>query len=216
MEPGTSETPSKRERRETLAGLERERAARERRWMLITWGSLATALVLIVGSISYSLWRESQDNVSPDTGGVKSFEVEADHVVKPVSYEESPPVGGPHNPIWLNCGAYDKEVPNENAVHSMEHGAVWLTYDPALSDSDVKKLQDKLPPDYAILSPFPGLEDPVVASAWGRQLRASGVDDSRLDDFLSEFVQGAQAPEPGASCSGGSDGTLPLDAAENG
>ena len=212
MEPDAS----KHNRRQTLAGIERQRAAKERRWVVITWGSLALALVLIVGSISYTLWREASTPVAADTDGVKSFEVEADHVVAEVTYEESPPVGGPHNPVWLNCGTYDNEVPNENAVHSMEHGAVWLTYDPSLSDADVSKLRELMPPDYAILSPYPGLEDPVVASAWGRQLRATGVEDSRLEDFLGEYVQGSQAPEPGASCSGGSDGTLPLDAAESG
>lgn len=83
MEPGTGGTPSKRDRRETLARVERQRAARERRWVLTTWRGLATALLLIVGGASYSLRRQSKETVSAETGGVKNFEVEADRGVDP-------------------------------------------------------------------------------------------------------------------------------------
>ena len=50
------------------------------------------------------------------------------HVTGPVTYSVTPPVGGDHNAIWMNCGVYSQQVPTERAVHNMEHGAVWITY----------------------------------------------------------------------------------------
>jgi hypothetical protein len=58
-----------------------------------------------------------------------------------------------------------------------------------------------------VLSPYPGLPAPVVASAWGKQLKLTGADDPRLAAFIREYRQGPQTPEPGAACTGGLDPT---------
>jgi hypothetical protein len=126
------------------------------------------------------------------------------HTDGPVAYDPVPPVGGDHSPDLLNCGIYDHPVPNENAVHSLEHGAVWITYDPALSASKVEKLRQLVRGhDHLILSPYAGLQAPVVASGWGVQLALKGVDDPRLPLFIQRYVNGQQAPEPGSPCTGG-------------
>lgn len=178
--------------------------------------ALGCALVLGVAACAQSSEDDEGSSAARDAElvDVAEYEVEADHVITEVKYEQVPPVGGPHNPLWLNCGIYDDLVPSENAVHSIEHGAVWITYDPALPDEQVELLKTQLPSTYVVLSPFEGLEAPVVASAWGRQLALEGVEDPRLGSFIKEYRQGGVAPEIGASCSGASDGTLPLDAIE--
>ena len=58
---------------------------------------------------------------------------------------------------------------------------------------------------YVVMSPFEGLESPVVASAWGIQLSLDSADDERLQAFLAKYVEGEQTPEPGAPCTGGID-----------
>ena len=50
------------------------------------------------------------------------------HTTKPVQYPQNPPVGGDHSAQYLTCGVYTSPVPNENGVHDLEHGAVWITY----------------------------------------------------------------------------------------
>jgi hypothetical protein len=111
-------------------------------------------------------------------------------------------VGGPHDPVWLECGVYDQPVRNENAVHDLEHGAVWIAYDAGLDAADVRALARRLPQN-GILSPYPGLPAPVVVTVWGRQLRLTSAHDDRLPLFIATFGHSETAPEPTASCAGG-------------
>jgi hypothetical protein len=125
------------------------------------------------------------------------------HTTEPVVYAETPPVGGAHDPTPQTCGAYDAPVRNENAVHALEHGAVWITYDPTLPSSAVDQLRQLVRGhDHALLSPYPGLPTPVVASAWGLQLQVQDAGDERIARFLKQYEQGPQTPEPGAACDG--------------
>jgi hypothetical protein len=119
-----------------------------------------------------------------------------------IAYDQVPPIGGPHDPEWLACGVFDEPVRDENAVHDLEHGTVWITYDPALDEADVAALAAVLPDD-GIVSPYPDLPAPVVITVWGAQLRLTGPDDPRLPLFLDEYGDGSTAPEAMASCEGG-------------
>jgi hypothetical protein len=113
-----------------------------------------------------------------------------------------PPVGGDHDPRFQNCGIYTQPVDTGPAVHSMEHGAVWLTYRPDLPAEDVTVLQEMVRGmSYMLLSPYPDLKSDVVATAWGVQLEPDSVSDERLEQFVDRYRGGG--PEPGAPCSGG-------------
>lgn len=130
------------------------------------------------------------------------------HTDGPVEYDQNPPVGGMHSPVLQNCEFYSEPVGNEHAVHSLEHGAVWITYNPDLPAADIAKLEAMAEGhDHLLISPYEGLPAPVVASAWGVQLQLDGVDDPYLPLFISYYEQGPQTPEPGAPCSGGTDAT---------
>ncbi len=167
----------------------------------------AAVIAILVGIVVTSA-TPPVDPAAIEIDGLETFDaIEALHVQSAVEYEMSPPAGGPHNPTWLNCGIYEEEVPNEYAVHSLEHGAVWVTYDPELvSGADLDALRDAMPRSYIVLSPFPGLQAPVVASAWGVQVALDGVDDPRLSQFIVKYRQSLDAPEPGALCSQALDG----------
>lgn len=128
-----------------------------------------------------------------------------DHVDGSVEYDFAPPVGGDHAQVWLNCGVYPVAVPNENAVHTLEHGVVWFAYRPNLEQSEIDKLVAlyETEPNRVIVSPYPDLESPITAVAWERSLAVDSADDPRLAEFLAKYVNGAAAPEPSASCEGG-------------
>ncbi len=142
--------------------------------------------------------------VAVDMSAVKVYELPAPvHVETPVSYTQNPPVGGDHNPGWQNCGFYPEAIQNETAVHSMEHGAVWIAYRPDLASSEVDTLQSLTTNEpYLLISEFAGLTSPVVLTAWGHQLALESVTDPRFAVFVTTYQQGAQTLEPGAPCTG--------------
>lgn len=131
-----------------------------------------------------------------------------DHVESPNS--ELPPVGGIHHNLFQNCGIYRSPIESEKAIHSLEHGAVWITYEPDLPTAEIAYLQEKIRgQDYFLLSPYPGQRSPIVLTAWGVQLEIGSVDDERLDQFLARYLLGPNTPERGASCKGGFGKPLP-------
>ena len=114
-----------------------------------------------------------------------------------------PPSGGDHAPIWLNCGFYSTPQPTENAVHDLEHGAVWIAYGPSTSAADravIKKLAAK---DHVVATPLDGMAAPIVLVAWERRLDLDSINDERAAKFVAEFSTGETAPEQGAPCTGG-------------
>ncbi len=127
-----------------------------------------------------------------------------DHVDN-ATYDVVPPSGGDHNAIWLNCGLYDIEVPDDNAVHTLEHGVVWVAHDPDLAADQMAALRELFDAnaDRMIVSPVTGLDSAVVVVAWERRLELDDATDPRLAAFVDTFTNGAQAPEPRAACEGG-------------
>ncbi|CAN5418127.1 hypothetical protein BH11ACT8_BH11ACT8_27950 [soil metagenome] len=141
-----------------------------------------------------------------DLAAVEEYDEKAlarDHVTTHVDYPQSPPVGGRHFRFWADCGVYEEPLPDEVAVHDLEHGTVWFAYDPdSLDAAELVTLAAALPQN-GIMSPYDGLDAPVVLTVWGRRLSLTGVDDPRLALFLDAYAGGPTAPEPLASCAGG-------------
>jgi hypothetical protein len=134
---------------------------------------------------------------------VQQYDVgEVVHTEDQVDYAQSPPVGGDHANEWLQCGVYDEPVREENLVHALEHGTVWVTYRPGLPAADVDALAAALPAK-GVLSPYAEQSAPVVVTVWNTQLRLAGADDPRLADFVATYGDGGTSPEPFASCEGG-------------
>lgn len=124
----------------------------------------------------------------------------ANHVPGNVEYAEAPPMGGDHDAAPLVCGTYDEPVREENAVHSLEHGAIWVTYDPEQVDETAIRRFELALSDKAIISPYDDLPAPVVVTAWNRQLQLSGWDDGGFHDFVAEYRDGHTSPEPNVPC----------------
>ncbi len=167
-------------------------------WWIGGGAVLALGVVLVVIS-------SGPPEPAVEPAGVQTIEVaSASHVETPVAYEQTPPVGGNHNPAWQNCGFYSEPIGTEFGVHSLEHGAVWITYDPGLEEDQVEELRTLAEENsYVLVSPYEGLASPVVASAWGHQVELEGAGDENLQSFVEAYQQGPQTPEPGAPCSGG-------------
>ncbi|WP_330241611.1 DUF3105 domain-containing protein [Streptomyces sp. NBC_00525] len=200
-------------RRAKLEEARRQERARERRARILTIGASVLAVVGLVAGGGYLMnAADEQDKeeaavVASDVDGEKSWDkLTQNHVEKTVDYPMNPPVGGDHNPVWMNCNGdvYTEAIPKENAVHSLEHGAVWVTYTGKAKPADVKKLNERVASTpYSLMSPIEDQAAPLMLSAWGKQLTVKSADDPRVAQFFTKYVQGAQTPEPGAACTGG-------------
>lgn len=193
-QPSRSKSAQQRELR-----LRKERQRKIRTYIIVGVLVVAVAAALVIAFLAD---RETVE-------GVEEFgDLSRDHTEEPVEYEQSPPVGGAHSATPLTCGVHPDAVTDENAVHSLEHGAVWITYQPDLDEQDVTSLnalvlsQDDTTQRHLILSPYDGQPEPVMLTAWGRQLVADGVDDPRVQEFIDQYVLGRQAPETGSPCVG--------------
>ena len=200
-------------RQEKVAELKRQqaRAKRNRTIGIVTASVAGAAVIALVVTFVVTSGQPRQDPQAIEVDGVETYaDLTANHVGGSVDYAMTPPAGGDHNQIWLNCGVYTEPVPNENAVHDLEHGAVWFTYDPEqVSESEIEALRDFAPDTYAVVSPYEGLDSPMYVSAWGAQLPFSNVsdDEATVSDFVTKYWKSTNAPEPGAPCTGGVDGT---------
>ena len=117
--------------------------------LFVAVGVLAAA---IVGYGAYAVFQGSKswEDKAADIPGIANIRKSDPNSLKyekhqsgPIQYTKyTPPVGGVHNPTWQNCmgDVYDAQIANEHAVHSLEHGAVWITYRPDLPKDQVDKL----------------------------------------------------------------------------
>jgi hypothetical protein len=184
-------------------------AERQRRQSLIRWASIGAAAIVLVAIVGFVLVQRQQSAAAIPEGTLSYTYAGAQHSDGPVQYAENPPVGGVHNPTWQNCGFYAAPVHNENAVHSLEHGAVWITYQPDLPQDQIDILRNLAESQsYILVSPMEGIATPVVASAWNRQIQLESATDPRLDQFIRSFRLSPEAPEPGAACAGGTSATM--------
>ncbi|PAZ10359.1 hypothetical protein CLM62_41525 [Streptomyces sp. SA15] len=214
---GSAKKSSSAERKARIEEMRRAERARERRNRVLTIAASVVVVVgLVVGGVVLVQSQSDDDStVAQSTGsfvtgadGVKTWKgkLSQTHVTKTVKYPTEPPVGGDHNQVWMNCNGdvYTKEINNMNAVHSLEHGAVWVTYTSKAPKADVDALAAKVKQTpYTLMSPDEKQADPIMLTAWGHQRTVTGADDPNVDKFFEKFVQGEQTPEKGAACTGG-------------
>jgi hypothetical protein len=196
-----------------------------------SWGPIAmiaAVAVIALGIIGYGGWavyqgaRSFEDRAGDIEGLVNYREKDPDsltyekHTQGVLQYKYSPPVGGTHNNDWQNCmgDVYTEPIAKEHAVHSLEHGAVWVTYRPDLAADQVAKLAGKVTgKEKMMMSPYEGLDAPISLQAWGFQLKVQNADDSRIDEFIKVMRVHASIEGPNASCAQGitATGSTPRD-----
>ncbi|MER7790420.1 DUF3105 domain-containing protein [Streptomyces sp. NPDC097640] len=205
-------------RREKIEELRRAEKARDRRYRIIT---IVSCTVIVVGLVVGGYFmidaskekKEKAQAVTMSTvktgtfKGMKTWKnLGRTHVEGSVKYAMSPPAGGNHNQVWQNCNGdvYEKPIANENAVHALEHGSVWVTYTDKADAKDVTELEKRVKQTpYSLMSPYQDQDAPITLTAWGTQLQVDSATDPRVEKFFKDYVQGKQTPEPGAACTGG-------------
>lgn len=186
------------------------------------WGLIITSIVVLVfavGVIAFALTRHKTPKTSandqyalPEVAAAKAisgikFKVEPNHahVAKTVNFDTTPPIGGDHSYVWADCTgtAYPQPIANENAVHALEHGAVWITYRPGLDATSIKTLSALVVgQNYTLMSPYDGLKKPISLQAWGYQLFVGNASDTRIKQFIDALRNNKSvSPEYPGACS---------------
>ncbi len=197
------------------------------------WGPIAVAgvvVLLAVGIIGYGVFASMKGSATWEERagaieGITNYRAQKNpaidsqnHKDGALTYVTNPPVGGDHNAVWQNCmgDVYSEPIANEHAVHSLEHGAVWVTYKQGLAADQVAKLAEKVQgQDYMFMSPIAGLDSNISLQVWGYQLKLENADDARFDEFVRALRNNATL-EPQAACSGGNTSTGPITATAGG
>lgn len=187
------------------------RLASPGRAMIPIWVWLAGASVLVMLAVVGLFYLGSQGPaITNDIEGVIILpDPGQGHQEGEIAHADEVPAGGVHNPEWQNCGIYAEPVREENVIHSMEHGGVWLAYRPDLPTDQVETLRNLVRQERSrkseplvVLAPKPDLSVPIVATAWRVQLKLDNASDERLGQFLQRYQRGPFTPEPGANCVG--------------
>lgn len=167
------------------------------------WGGVAVVGLGLIILLAVSLASDEFLTGVPE--GTQEVEVESDQHVEGELYDDREvPAGGEHSGIWQNCGFYSIPIQAENALHSLEHGAVWVTYSPSTSEDQIDMLRRfTAPSERVLISPVAEQDALLVATAWGNQLTLSDAADTRLEQFVNEFTSSPTGPEPGGRCDGG-------------
>ncbi len=112
-----------------------------------------------------------------------------DHVpdATKIYYNSNPPGAGPHYKDSQAAGIYTKKPPYGYLVHSLEHGAIILWYNPnSLSKDEISKLENifkSILLDKKIITPDGSLDVPVALSSWGRILKLKTIDEKQITTF---------------------------------
>ncbi|MFF4102208.1 DUF3105 domain-containing protein [Streptomyces sp. NPDC001903] len=208
-------SPDNNSRQARIAEMRRAEQSRDRRNKAI---AITASVAVVAALVGFGAWvlidkKEKEDAAvaaaKAPVNGEQTWDAKTlgrNHVETPVKYPMNPPVGGDHSPRWMNCNGdvYKNAIPEVNAVHSLEHGAVWVTYSEKAAKGDVDALAGKVAKTpYTLMSPDKEQAGAIMLSAWGKQLTVDKADDPRVAQFFTKYVQGPQTPEPGAACTNG-------------
>lgn len=166
----------------------------------LTVGAVGGAILIVLFLVLRNPLTSSSE--APLLGEDRPQTVRALHTDNPASIvgrPGEPPTGGAMFVQPQRPGVYDAPIADGNAVHSLEHGIVWITYNPDLVDaSAIDTLRDvaRAFRRDVILSPRPQNEVAIAAVSWGRILSLDALDEQSLRDFAD--TNRNRSPEPGA------------------
>lgn len=129
-----------------------------------------------------------------------------------LTFATQPPVSGPHAGQPAVCGVHNTQIDDAVQVHSLEHGAVAINYDPTVDPEDIAAIEELTRGyDENVLSaPYAGMETPLAVSAWGYLMRLDTLDEEAITGFIDEFA--GKGPEAGETCPGDLDEPFPTPA----
>jgi hypothetical protein len=174
-------------RREAKAREAAARRRRQQRERVVRWLSLAAVL----GVAFWFLFLRGKGPSEIEGHPVSAFSATGvgQHVQGTVEYETTPPVAGAHASAPAPCGVHAQPIPNENLVHTLEHGGVGLLYTPEVKADDIAQIESIVRDfeTHVFSAPYQGMETPIVVVSWGSMMRLEQLDASAMREYIETF-----------------------------
>lgn len=170
---------------------------------LLVWFLVPTLVIIGLGtwflSTSSLFENKSQEGevlpaaVSKSVEGVEEFEIIGrEHIAQGTAgsgYNSNPPTSGPHWGAPATNGIHDEQLADEQTIHNLEHGHIWITYKPDISDEDRQKLAEIAKSDdwKVLISKRETNSNPIILVAWGRLLRLNEFNEAKIKDFIKTY-----------------------------
>lgn len=154
-------------------------------------------LIILIAAI-FGFFRLAVKNSAPPPG--EFFEAQSRNHISPgephPEYNSNPPTGGWHYGQPAQTGIYDKEFPDEQLIHNLEHSHIWIAHKPDLAPEQIEKLADiaKGFGSKIIMAPRSANDSPIAIVAWEHLLKLESVDESQIRAFTTAY-RGTAGPE---------------------
>lgn len=173
-----------------------------RRIPLLVWFLIPTIFLMGLGvwffSKSPSAMQQGKGDdkpgaVSTPVEGTVEFDiVSRTHIAQGTTgsgYNSNPPTSGPHWNGPAKNGVYESPLADEQAIHNLEHGYVWISYKSDVGDDVKNKLKDIVKEDEwkVILTPRDANDSKIALAAWGRVLKMDEPDYDKVKDFIKTY-----------------------------
>jgi hypothetical protein len=150
-----------------------------------------TIMALVLGVVTWFLFFRTQPPTEIAGTKVMSFSTSGVNVHRTGSleYETTPPVSGPHAPQPAACGTYAEPIPDEEQVHTLEHGAVGIQYRPDLDPGQIAVIEELVAgyDTHVFSAPYPGMEPNVVVSSWGKKIELDSASTQAIRAYVTAF-----------------------------
>ena len=189
QEAARKEARIQRQAQERAQALQRKRQANIRKYAI-----MSAAVLVVVAIIAWVMLRDAG---KPGQGqAIMTDRTHLQSATDPhVPYSTDPPTSGPHTQAVPAFKVYTEPIAKESQVHGLEDGGVVINYQPELDKATVDKLAEianlyiKTPgKENIIMSPYPGLSNPIVLTTWGRMDRLDTLDETRIRAFVDAYV----------------------------
>jgi len=195
----------KRERKKKLKNLKREKAKQKAavsKLRNVVLAFVITAIVLVgyrfitKQTPEEIVFEQKVDEISLE-GKVEEFEIEGASHISPgetVFYKTNPPTSGSHWATPADWRFNDKELPDEQVIHNLEHGGIWITYK-NLDEESTNKLKSiaKNNGNSVVITKRDGNDDLIVVASWGRMMKLADVDEALIQKYIDTYIN--QSPE---------------------
>lgn len=158
--------------------------------------------VIVLGFIGFAIWGRTSQPPEPPRSGVEQSDQGGGHTDSKEYGGNQPPTSGIHaGPVEWSI--YDTEIRDDQSLHNLEHGGIYVSYRPDLPKDQIEKMKSLLfdpfsDPDFkprkVMMAPRASNKSPIVISSWQRSQELESYDKEVIKEYyLRNF---GKSPEP--------------------